>query len=87
MDIPWINNYFIFDKNSFKRSVFGWLNISSDVPDSTITPLSINKTSVAISLANSIIVKNKISKIIWLSVSILWTITFLINLAIMMGLL
>ena len=43
--------------------------------------------TAAISLANSIIVKNKASKIIWLSVSILWTITFLVNLAIMMGLL
>ena len=43
--------------------------------------------TAAISLASSIIVKNKTSKIIWLSVSILWTITFLFNLAIMMGLL
>ena len=43
--------------------------------------------TAAVSLASSIIVKNKASKIIWLSVSILWTITFLINLAIMMGLL
>ena len=39
------------------------------------------------SLANSIITKNKASKIIWLFTSILWIITFLINLAIMMGLL
>lgn len=43
--------------------------------------------TAAVSLASSIIIKDKASKIIWLSVSILWTITFLINLAIMMGLL
>ena len=43
--------------------------------------------TAAASLANSIITKNKASKIIWLFTSILWIITFLINLAIMMGLL
>ena len=43
--------------------------------------------TAAASLANSIITKNKASKIIWLFTSILWSITFLINLAIMMGLL
>ena len=43
-------------------------------------------TAVA-SLASSIIVKDKAGKIIWLSVSILWTIIFLVNLAIMIGVL
>ena len=43
--------------------------------------------TAAVSLASSIIIKDKASKIIWLSVSILWTIIFLVNLAIMMGLL
>ena len=43
--------------------------------------------TAAASLASSIIVKDKASKIIWLSVSILWTIIFLVNLAIMMGVL
>ena len=49
--------------------------------------LTIYILTAAASLASSIIVKDKASKIIWLSVSILWTITFLVNLAIMMGLL
>ena len=49
--------------------------------------LTIYILTAAASLANSIITKNKAGKIIWLFVFILWTITFLVNLAIMMGLL
>lgn len=49
--------------------------------------LAIYFFTAAISLAISIVEKKKTNKVIWLSVSVLWTITFLFNLATIMGLL
>lgn len=43
--------------------------------------------AATISLATSAIVEKKTTRAIWLSVSVLWTITFLFNLATIIGLL